>query len=193
MFANTTNVIQNGQGAELLFNSTGRPGNRPELSFSERAFMRVLKFFAAKDFDGLERQLNLCTEDQLKELFEQKGYAILHATTLKPHALAINFLAQKVPNYLTKMALSANNYELVRTYLIGETGLDKSGKSNETDRQLRREFFKAFLEIDKEGVINLFDNAESVKEIIDSTSSVKEDFKAALKSMPESPQKKVKI
>lgn len=182
MFTNIRTKEFNGRKkrSELIF--------RPEKSFNELAMMQILRCFALEDFDTLENYLKNCNKSELEELFEEKGYQILDATTLKANASAINFIAEKIPTNLAKIALRSKDYKAVKMHLYGETRLEELGKADKARKQLRREFFKAYLQIDKEGVRNILHSSEPSEEIAHLAASIKEDFKFILENTPGKPK-----
>ena len=167
--------------------SKKRKKMRSEKSFNELAMMQILKCFASEDFNTLENYLNTCNRTDLESLFKEKGYQIFNATTLQ-NASAINFIVERIPANLVKTALRAENYKAVRMHLYGETRLEKLGLTDDTHKQLRQEFFKAYLKIDKEGVTDLLYGPHPSEEIANLVPSIKEDFKLILESMTSRPK-----
>lgn len=127
----------------LTFSSLGKPHSA---SFRKK----WLDYSRKGEYALLKQEISLYEKKggTIKKFFEREGETILHWALIgAEQSQSMSFIVSNIPNELILDTLEKNNYSLVRTFLLGENGIEKYRKSNEDDLKCREEKLKLLLNV----------------------------------------------
>ncbi len=116
---------------------------------------RVLKRFSNNEYDQLDQDLlsyNL-NKSFISDFFRQEGFTILRFALIDAlDTRPMEFLCKNVPVDVLKDILSSQDYDILKSFLISQAGLEDLGWYDENVKERQIEKFKCLLKIDQEGV-----------------------------------------
>jgi hypothetical protein len=112
---------------------------------------KIIERLQKKEFVELRQDLLQYDPQSQSEFFVKKGDILLNwALTINNDSKALAFLCENTPRPLLQKTLSDNNYYLLESFLLAESGREEHGLPINTELQIEK--FKILIELDKNGV-----------------------------------------
>jgi hypothetical protein len=120
---------------------------------------KIIERLQKKEFVELRQDLLQYDHQTQSEFLAKKGALLLNwALTIDNDSKALAFLCENIPRSLLQKTLSDDNYHLLSSFLLTESGLEKRGFPIDTELQIEK--FKILLELDKSGVSKFIGDAK---------------------------------
>jgi hypothetical protein len=157
---------------------TCRPIFAPMYSYKPMAIRKqVFDALRNEQYPQLKIELKQWGADKVSEFFIREGAAILDWAIFTKKAAPLFFLYEVMPSEMLKNLLSKDDWELLRGFLMSESGMEKLKIPSAESRYERIKKFTALLTIGEDKLKNFIEANENEDYMTD---LIRNDFRIAI-------------
>lgn len=137
---------------------------------------RVLKRFSNHEYAQLEQDLlsYRFNKSFISDFFRQEGFTILRFALIDSlDTRPMEFLCKNVPLDVLRDILSSQDYDVLKSFLMTQAGLEDLGWYDASVKERQIEKFKYLLKIDQEGIRDFMEKNQQERYMTD---NIKENF-----------------